>query len=267
MLKKRMGADRIMGDVSWTEVVSDTGSAQTYDFLSCHEGGEVPGALWLPAEIPPKALILVGHGGSRHKREVTTLKFIGEAVERNGFAVAAIDGPMHGARRGDRSAEPSDIQGDFLDLWQSPENGGAKMVADWQASLTMLLIKPKLAGLPVGYFGLSMGTAFGLPLVAADTRISAAVVGMWGANYPNSNGLVEAAGKVGSPVLFMHKTEDHFFTLEGALQIYDAILSDDKRLLMMPGPHGEATPEQIETALIFFTRYLVSRRSHSPIIS
>ena len=256
-----------IGDIVWTDVVSDAGSATTRDFLSRHDGGEVPGALWLPVGARPKALILVGHGGSRHKREVTTLNFIIEAVERNGFAVVAIDGPLHGARRGNRSQEPSDTQKDFLDLWRSPGSGVAEMLADWQASLTMVLSEPKLAGLPVGYFGLSMGTAFGLPLVAADPRIDAAVVGMWGANYPNSNILVESAGQVDRPILFMHKTEDNFFTLEGALEIYDAIPGDDKRLLMTPGPHGEATPEQIETALTFFTRCLVTMTHHSFIIS
>ena len=262
-----MGASVAMSDIQWTDVLSDTGTAPTRDFLTCRDGGEVPGALWLPAGGRPKALILVGHGGSRHKREVTTLKFIAEAVERHGFAAAAIDGPLHGARRGDRSREPSDIQKDFLDLWKSPGNGIPEMLADWRASLTILLSDPKLAGIPVGYFGLSMGTAFGLPLLVTDTRIGAAVVGMWGANYPNSNVLVEAAGQVNCPILFMHKSEDHLFTLEGALQIYDAIPGDDKRLLMMPGPHGEATPEQIETALIFFTRRLVTIRNHSSVIS
>ena len=65
----------------------------------------------------------------------------------------------------------------------------------------------------------------------------------------------------------MHKTEDHFITLEGALKIYDAIPGDDKRLLMTPGPHGEATPEQFKTALTFFTRCLVIMRNHSSKIS
>ena len=112
-----------MSDIAWTDVASDIeATATTRDFRVQHDQGEVPGALWLPADAPPKALILVGHGGSRHKREVTNLAFIEEAVERNGFAVAAIDGPLHGARRGDRSPEPGDTQKDFLDLWQSSGN-------------------------------------------------------------------------------------------------------------------------------------------------
>lgn len=245
-----------MSNVVWTDVASDTGAAPTRDFLVQHDQGEVPGALWLPADAPPKALILVGHGGSRHKREITNLTFIEEAVERNGFAVAAIDGPLHGARRGDRSLEPGDTQKDFLDLWQLPGNGIGSMLADWQAALTMVLNELKVAGLPVGYFGLSMGTAYGLPLVAADKRIGAAVVGMWGANYPNSDVLVKAAGEVSCSTFFMHKEDDDFFTFEGALEIYNAIPGEDKRLLTNPGPHSEATPEQIQTALTFFSQRL-----------
>jgi hypothetical protein len=116
-----MGAGVIVSDIVWTDVVSDTGSALTRDFLSRHDGGEVPGALWLPADARPKALILVGHGGSRHKREVTTLKFIAEAVEQNGFAAAATDGPLHGARRGDRSPKPSDIPRTIFSTSENPQ--------------------------------------------------------------------------------------------------------------------------------------------------
>ncbi len=244
------------GDIIWTDVESDTGTATTRDFLIQHNSGEVPGALWQPANAFPKALILVGHGGSRHKREATNLSFIKEAVERNGFAVAAIDGPLHGARRGDRSSKPGDIQKDFLGLWQSSGNGIALMLADWQAALGMMLDELKAAALPVGYFGLSMGTAYGLPFVAAEERVGAAVLGMWGANYPNSDVLVYTAGEVSCPVLFMHKSADNFFTLEGALEIYNAIPGNDKRLLMNSGSHSEATSEQIQTALAFFVQRL-----------
>lgn len=246
-----------MSDITWIEVAPDTDRAPTRDFLLNHESGEVPGALWLPAERVPKALVLVGHGGSRHKRFESTLKFIAEAVERRGFAVCAIDGPIHGARRGDRSPDLKETQGDFLELWKTPGSGIGGMTADWRAALSALLALPELTGRPVGYYGLSMGTAYGLPLVAADDRIGAAVLGMWGANFPNSQSLVEAAGKVSCPTLWMHKTEDDFFTLEGSLEIFDAIPGKDKRMVMYPGPHDEATLEQIYTALDFLTRQLV----------
>jgi len=240
-----------MTESEWRDVEPYAGSAPTRDFLHRHDGRDVPGALWLPADDTPKALILVGHGGSRHKREETTLEVIAAIVEQHGMAAAAIDGPLHGSRRGDRSPDPGATQKDFLDLWETPGNGIADMVADWQVSLTALLDLPELTSVPVGYYGVSMGTAFGLPLVAADSRITAAVLGMWGNNYSNSQILVDKAADVSCPVLFLHKSEDNFFTLDGALEIYEA-LAGDKRFLMNEGPHVPATEEQIEASMRFF---------------
>lgn len=243
-------------DITWTDMPPDTGAAPTRDFRLTHAGGAVPGALRLPTEGAPRGLLLVGHGGSRHKRAPTTLNFVAAAVERRGFAVAAIDGPVHGARRADGSLEAADAQADFRALWRSEGSGIAGMVADWQAALSALQSEPALAGLPVGWFGLSMGTAYGLPVVAAEPRIAAAVLGMWGANYPNGEALREAAARIACPVFWMRKTEDQLFALDGALALYDAIPGDDKRALLSPGPHAEATPEQIALALDFFVRRL-----------
>ena len=248
-----------MKQIQWADVASDTGHAETRDFIIHHQGRAVPGALWLPAEGAPEALILVGHGGSRHKRDESTLDFIAELVENNNLAAAAIDGPIHGSRglelSSHEASDPSARQAAFLDLWKSPGNGIKNMVADWQVSLTALLTLPELKGIPIGYFGLSMGTAYGLPFAAADARIDAAVLGMWGANYPNSAVLVERARFVKCPVLFLHKSEDSFFTLEGGLEIYHALPGQDKRFMMHEGPHTSATPEQTNLAI----RFLVER--------
>lgn len=250
-----------MTQIEWVNMTSDTGRAKTRDFVFQHQGRAVPGALWLPAEGLPGALILVGHGGSRHKRDENTLDFIAELVERNNLAAAVIDGPIHGARVRDLSSHQapdlSAQQTAFLDLWKTRGNGIEKMVADWQVSLTTLLTLPELRGIPIGYFGLSMGTAYGLPFVAADARIGAAVLGMWGANYPNSAVLVERARFVKCPVLFLHKSEDNLFTLEGGLEIYRALPGEDKRFMMHEGPHTPATPEQTNLAIRFLLERLM----------
>ena len=81
-----MGTGMVASDVIWTDVATDIGPALTRDFLIRYDGQDVPGALWLPIDRRPNALILVGHGGSRHKREVTALKFVAEAVEQACFA-------------------------------------------------------------------------------------------------------------------------------------------------------------------------------------
>ena len=79
---------------------------------------------------------------------------------------------------------------------------------------------------------------------------------MWGLNYPDSTPLLKAAKEVRCPVYFMHKTEDNFFTLDGALELYNALPGENKRMLLLPGPHAEATPEQIETALAFLNHMM-----------
>ena len=73
----------MMTEIEWYDVAPDTGRALTRDFVIQHQGRSVPGALWLPTEGPPEALILVGHGGSRHKRDESNLDFIAAVVENN----------------------------------------------------------------------------------------------------------------------------------------------------------------------------------------
>lgn len=69
------------------------------DFELEVDGRRVPGVLWTPAGASgPRPLVLMGHGGSQHKK-VDTLVAKAEQYARNlGFAVAAIDAPGHGAR-------------------------------------------------------------------------------------------------------------------------------------------------------------------------
>jgi dienelactone hydrolase len=50
----------------------------------------------------------------------------------------------------------------------------------------------------VGYWGMSMGCGFGVPFVAADPRVRAAVLGLGG-----SLGLAETAARITVPVQYM----------------------------------------------------------------
>ena len=73
-----------MANITWEELDPDAGSARTSNFLLQYNKGIIPGALWLPISCSPKALILVGHGGSRHKRDNTALDFVSKIVEQAG---------------------------------------------------------------------------------------------------------------------------------------------------------------------------------------
>src|ERR1700716_645988 len=70
------------------------------DFTLEVEGRKVPGIVWSPAGGPGKRpLVLVGHGGGGRKASSLVLNIMRPLVQRHGFVVAAIDGPVHGARR------------------------------------------------------------------------------------------------------------------------------------------------------------------------
>src|SRR3954464_15372601 len=68
------------------------------------EGGDevVPGIVWTPeAATGPRPLVLVGHGGSGHKRMPYVLSLARRLVRHAGYAGAASDGRGRGAGAGD----------------------------------------------------------------------------------------------------------------------------------------------------------------------
>jgi len=216
------------------------------------EGRAVPGIAWLP-ETPCAGLVLACHGGSGHK-ESTAVLAIRDCLLSEGYAVAAIDGPVHGERRADGSRDPGASKTDFRAAWRDGSTRDS-MTADWRAFLDALLAWPALEGRPVGYIGVSMGTAYGLPYLAADGRVRAAVLGLWGTSYPASEHLAPAARQLRIPVWFTQQWDDEVFDREGTAGLFDALGSADKRLVAYHGPHLELSGERLDDAAAF----LVSR--------
>ena len=232
-----------------------TGSPETANGVTCREftvtveGRKVPVALWTPEKpAGKKPMVLVGHGGSGHKKSQLVLDML-PLVTRHGYAVAAIDGPVHGARRA-VFADGLPVRDEFLALWQK---GGSvdPTVADWRGAIDALVTLPEVDANAIGWKGISMGTAYGLPLVAAEPRIRAAVLGMWGLSYPNSGRLGDDAPKVMCPVLFQQKWGDELFSREGQIELFDKLGSPDKRLVVYMGGHKNPEGEQIQDIFDF----------------
>ena len=112
---------------------------------------------------------------------------------------------------------------------------------------------------PVGYWGLSMGTIFGAPLVAAEPRIRVAVLGLMGITGPTERyrqRIRDAAAAIACPVLFLMQLHDELFTREQYLDLFDRMVSDDKRIHANPGLHPEVPVEELDYSAEFLTRYL-----------
>ena len=110
----------------------------------------------------------------------------------------------------------------------------------------------------MGYWGLSLGTDYGLPFVAADARIGLAVLGLYGtaSKSEGDTGAASIAAAVSTEVLWMMQWDDELFDRAGQLALFDAIGSEDKRLLAYPGGHDETSDEGLRFAREFLTRGL-----------
>ncbi len=141
----------------------------------------------------------------------------------------------------------------FKQYWR--EDGGIDdMVSDWRLVLDAVLKRGWADPERVAWFGLSMGTAYGIPVCAADGRIKAAALGMWGVDWGQDARLIQDAQRMKTPVLFQIKAEDEFFSTDGQRALFDALACPDKCLRTFAGGHSMSAPGQLDELLDFVSR-------------
>ena len=216
-------------------------------------GRTVPGVLWSPLEPTPGApLVLLGHGASGDRYQQPLPWLASRLVGQHGWFALSIDGPVHGRRfvaPGGREA--------FWPEWKR-EGTVEDMTADWRAALDFAQAQPDVGTGPVGYWGLSMGTIYGAPLVAAEPRIQAAVLGLMGITGPDhyQPRITAAAAAITCPVLFLFQLEDELFTRDQYLALFDALATTDKRMHANPGLHPEVPVEELHHSIQFLVDHL-----------
>lgn len=223
--------------------------------------GDVPGVLWSPPSASPGTpLVLMGHGGGLHKRSAGLVSRAHDSVLRDGFAVAAIDAPGHGDR------PRSDEDQRWVDSMLAERAAGLSMAAtiaayngsladravpEWQATIDALQQLPEIGpDAPIGFSGMTLASAIGIPLVAADSRISAAIFG----GVFVYDAITRAAEQVTVPIEFLLPWNDAEIDRESGLALFDVFGSQDKTLHAFPGSHFTVPVERIDTR--FFARHL-----------
>ena len=241
----------------WLEADRDTEGVHERSFRLDVEGRLVPGVVWMPPgeADPSRPLVLLGHGATRHKRVDYLLALSHLLVRRHGFAAVAIDGPGHGDRRADGGADEVQLFGEFLGEWARPGSTD-DMVADWQATLGALREGAGVGGGPMGYWGLSMGTIYGIPLAAAEPRITAAVFGLMGLVGPTRDRLAADAAAIACPTLFLQQWDDQLMARDDVLALFDALGAANKRLHAHPGEHAAVPAEELGFSVTFLARHL-----------
>ena len=241
--------------VRWDEEIH-AGGVRERDFEVEVERRRVPGVLWLPERgTGPRPLVLLGHGATRHKRTDYLVALGRRLAADHGFAVAAIDAPGHGDRRAPGHDDDVTLFGDFLAEW-SREGTVDDVVAEWQAAIDAVRDLDEVGDGPVGYWGLSMGTIYGVPLVAAEPRIQVAVFGLMGLLGPTRDRLAADAPSIACPVLFLQQWDDALIPRAEVFELFEALGSVDKRLHAHPGDHAAVPVEEIAFSARFLARHL-----------
>ena len=231
----------------------------------------VPGILWSPeAPTGPRPTILIGHGGGAHKRAPYVLDLARRFVGHLGFSAAALDAPDFGdridpeaAERQRRALQERRAAGPgagppTLDpaVWAERTRKG---VLEWKALLDDLDADGTVSNGRYGYWGLSMGTAIGLPFVATEPRIAAAVLGLAGlGGILGADDGGRLARSLEVPVLLVEQWDDQLIGRDGALALFDALGSRDKALHVHPGGHIETPLYELDAYDAFFGRHLIS---------
>jgi cephalosporin-C deacetylase-like acetyl esterase len=107
----------------------------------------------------------------------------------------------------------------------------------------------------IGYWGVSMGTAIGVPFVASEPRIKCAVFGLAGLRA-GATALEDAAKAITIPVEFVFQWEDAVAARESGLALFNAFASKEKTMHINPGGHVEIPNFEGGSWQAFFTRHL-----------
>jgi dienelactone hydrolase len=248
-----------MAQLQWTENKADVvDGVSDRGFTIDRAGLPIPGMWWQPANLSGRRpLVLMGHGGTGHKRNERMMMLGRLFAGEYGWCAAAIDGPAHGDRG--QTADPDRTA--YRQMWQRPAIVQS-LIDDWRATLDALCGLATVDANRIGYWGVSMGTMFGLPFVASDDRVRVAVLGkagMTGSSVARSGIDVhfrQYAPQVRIPLLFAMQWDDERFERSGQLALFDLLGSKDKRLHAYPGLHSDNGPEAFAVQAAFLKRYL-----------
>lgn len=223
-------------------------------------GETVPGLHWLPDGAEPKATVLLGHGGTGSKQSPNVIALAGRLVRDCGYAAIALDAPAHGDRMtaGQRAAmearvaatqqrEQAGRRGLAPRLFRSLMDTAPQAAAEWRALLD------ELGPGAFGYYGVSMGTVYGMRLLAGEPRISAAVLGL-GALLEEEQRRQAAAITI--PLLFLYQWDDQLMERPEGMALYDAFGSADKTMHVNPGGHGSIPEHERDAMVAFLHRHL-----------
>jgi hypothetical protein len=255
--------------MQFTDERVEDGDVRRYSFDLTVAGATVPAVLWVPnGANGARPLVLMGHGGSQHKKTPGIVARARQYARRLGYATLAIDAPGHGDRISRETAAEmaravgARVRGEGAPLIMDPERlrqmaeRTRQAIPEWNAALAAVRQLDFVgASEPVGYWGVSMGTAIGVPFVAQCTHIACAVFGLAGLR-PNAPEFETAANAITIPVEFVFQWEDAVAPRAHGIALFEAFGSKEKTMHINPGGHLEIPRFEGASWERFYERHL-----------
>jgi pimeloyl-ACP methyl ester carboxylesterase len=231
-------------------------------------GDKVPCVIWAPEDAKgPRPLILMGHGGSQHKKTAGIVARAHSYARKLGYATLAIDAPSHGDRISREQASQAQretgarVRGEMPvseDMSAGIRRLGAltpQVIAEWKAALDAAQALDFVgAGGPVGYWGVSMGTLFGVPFVASEPRVNAAIFGL--AGLLGLDYFEDAAKSITIPLQYVFQWEDAVAPRDTGIALFNAFGAKEKTMHINPGGHMDIPNFEAGDWEAFYTRHL-----------
>lgn len=241
------------------------------DFEIEVDGEVVPCVIWAREDAKgPRPLIAMGHGGSQHKKTLGIRTRAIQYANRHDWATLAIDAPGHGDRIsreeaaklmeevGARVRGESDAPAWDEERLKMMAQRSRKAVPEWKSALDAAQQLDFVGdGGPIGYWGVSMGTAIGVPFVSEESRIRCAIFGLAGLR-PNNPAFEEAAAKITIPLQFVFQWEDAVAPRKHGIALFDAFGSKEKTMHINPGGHMDIPTFESAAWEAFYLRHIGS---------
>jgi len=257
------------GNMNFSNERVEDGNVRRYSFTVTVSGENVPAVLWTPnGSTGPRPLVLMGHGGSQHKNTPGIVARAHHYATRLGYATLAIDAPGHGDRISREQAAAmmrevgARVRGESsAPLWDADRlrmmaQRAQQAVPEWNAALAAARGLDFVGTTErVGYWGVSMGTAIGVPFVAQCPTIACAVLGLAGLR-PNAPDFAAAARAITIPVEFVFQWSDAVAPREHGIALFDAFSSKEKSMHINPGGHLDIPNFEGASWERFFARHL-----------
>lgn len=238
--------------IRWQGATDRKGQVTEEFIIEVPDRGLVTGALWQARVEQYSTLVCMGHGASGNRYQAPISELAIRFSQELGVPVLSLDGPVHGLRQQGNGGREA-----FFPHYQRAECI-AEMLEDWNIAISSAIHHLAQPIDDLAYFGLSMGSIFGIPLIASRQDFKVAAIGLIGSREDalHGNEILDAAQQTRCPVLFLMQLEDELFDRGSCLNVFDRLASTDKHLHANPGLHPQIPAEEIDYTYQFIARHI-----------